>query len=30
MKKVFISLIIASLFVACSDNKKGKKQKMSK
>ena len=27
MKKVFISLIIASLFVACSDNKKEEKTK---
>ena len=27
MKKVFISLIIASLFVACSDNKKDEKTK---
>lgn len=27
MKKVFISLIIASLFVACSDNKEEKKTK---
>lgn len=27
MKKVFISLIIASLFVACSDNKEEEKTK---